>query len=517
MDMNLAIESFSKPVVLVVCDGLGHASPGLGNAVQLASMEFFEGLMGCYPSAYLAAAGEAVGLLPGFIGNSEVGHLTLGAGRVVKSSIVRFHELIQSGELIQHPSAKLLRDFAKTGKVLHVLGLLSDGGVHSHELHLYAMLDFALLCGIVNIVVHPILDGRDVAPTSAAVYLERLDNKLHELMHGRIGSLQGRFYAMDRDKNWDRTDVSYEMMCGFGSVFGGNWQAALAASYAVNEMDEFVKPILFSIGDAMQDGDAVIFVNVRPDRALQLASRLLLSDHKRSGRSLTFVLTGYRYDPDFHNPVILEPKLVQHTLLDTVVAAQPKRPIFLLAETEKYAHVTYFFKGMRYEQPQEETRVMIPSLKVRNYTTYPQMKAQSITDHLEEILLAVPNALCVVNYANADMVGHSGDLTAAIAACQILDLQLKRVFELVVNKMGGMLVVTADHGNAEAMLDPSGKPKTAHTANPVPFVVAGLGLERPSHLPKNLAGTHGIAHVSPTLLLLMGIDRPLAMVEPLSL
>ncbi len=516
--MNLATESSSKPVVLVVCDGLGHASSGPGNAVQLASMIFFDGLMHRYPSAYLAAAGEAVGLLPGFMGNSEVGHVTLGAGRVVKGSIVRFHELIQSGELMQHPSADVLRDFAQTGKALHVLGLLSDGGVHSHELHLHAMLEFAVQCGITNIVVHPILDGRDVAPASAAIYLERLDKKLRELTHGSIGSLQGRFYAMDRDKNWDRTSASYEMMCGSGDVVGGDWQTALAASYAANEMDEFVKPVLFGIGNAMQDSDAVVFVNVRPDRALQLTSRLLVCDNnKRPGLSLAFVLTGYRYDPGFHNPVILEPKLVQHTLLDIVAAAQPKRPIFLLAETEKYAHVTYFFKGMRDEHPQQETRVMIPSLKMRNYTTHPEMGAQSITDHLEEVLLTHPNALCVINYANADMVGHSGNLAATIAACRLVDAQLSRAFEIVVNKMGGVLAITADHGNAEAMLDSAGNPKTAHTANPVPFVVAGPGLERATHLPKNLVATHGIAHVSPTLLQIMGIELPAVMVEPLSL
>ncbi len=512
----------NQPVVLVICDGLGYAPAGPGNAVNAAPMNFFNNLLQHYPAAYLAAAGEAVGLLPGFIGNSQVGHLTIGAGRVVKSSIAQFHELVLSGQIFDHSAAAGLSDFARTGKTLHILGLLSDGGVHSHELHLYGMLDLAVHCGVKNIVVHPILDGRDVAQLSAATYLERLEKKLHALATGKIGSLQGRFYAMDRDKNWERTVLSYQMMCGLGNIKDSSWRYVLAESYERNETDEFVRPLLFGQENALQDGDAVVFVNVRPDRAMQLTTLLLCQEVQRinkvTQRAFAFVLTGSRYSAALHNPVIFEQESVRDTFLDVVEVAQPERPIFLLAETEKYAHVTYFFKGMRDQHSGKETRIMIPSLKERNYIAHPEMAAASITDELEKILDQHPGALCVVNYANADMVGHSGDLAATASACRVLDQQLVRVYKGVVEKHDGLLVITADHGNAEAMVDHDGNPKTAHTKNSVPFVMVASHLRHETvHEPIDCTYNKGVAFVAPTLLQQMGIERPLAMVEPLFL
>ncbi|MBM3886448.1 2,3-bisphosphoglycerate-independent phosphoglycerate mutase [Candidatus Dependentiae bacterium] len=513
----MKVDIINKPIVFVICDGLGHAFAARGNAVQLADMRALDFLMRHYPSAYLAAAGKFVGLLPGFIGNSEVGHITLGAGRIVKSSILRFHELITSGRLVTHATAKLLRDFAQTKKALHIVGLLSDGGVHSHEFHMYGMLDFAVQCGIKNIIVHPILDGRDVAPRSAAVYLQRLELKLQTLRYGRIGSLQGRFYAMDRDKNWERTAAAYDMLCGVGNVVKSDWQTVLAASYAAGITDEFVQPVLLNQDDSLIDDDAVFFINVRPDRAIQLTQRFLSKDFLLSRRRLAFVLTGFRYDKHFCNPVMLEPELVQETFLDIMEKEQPDRPVFLLAETEKYAHVTYFFRGMRDEHVKQETRVIIPSLKMRDYIAHPEMAARDITRYLFDIMDKNHNALCIVNYANPDMVGHSGDLAATIRACRIIDEQLNQIYELVVQKMNGILIITADHGNAEEKLDVAGNAKTAHTTNPVPFVLVAKELEQATHLPRNLAVTHGIAHVVPTLLDVLSIERPVSMVDSLVL
>lgn len=509
------------PVVFVVCDGLGKAPKNSGNAVEQAGMHFLHTLMQQYPAWFLAAHGEAVGLLPGFIGNSEVGHLTLGAGRIIKSSIARFHELIQSGKLAQHPHMQLLRTFATTGKTLHIIGLLSDGGVHSHELHLHSMLDYAVQNGIKKIVVHPILDGRDVAPKSGATYLNRLEQKLQALGVGKIGSIQGRFYAMDRNKNWDRTTAAYQMLCGTTPPQMNTWKHILDKAYTCGDFDEFVKPTLLDKQYAIQNDDAIIFVNVRPDRALQLTNILLNNQTQQQNnaplRNFSFVITGYRYASELKNPVILEPNLIQETILDVIATKASERPIFLIAETEKYAHVTYFFKGMRNEQFKQETRIMIPSLKVRNYIEHPEMAAASITDQIEQLLQQHQNSFCVVNYANADMVGHSGNFKATVAACLTLEAQLIRLYELVVKKMNGTLLITADHGNAEEMLDANGNQKTSHTTNPVPFVIAAIGLEATKpYPPKDLSQSFGIAHIAPTLLKYMALQQPTAMVEPLA-
>lgn len=503
------------PVALIIFDGFGYTKNCFGNAVEHAHMDFFNKLMQNYPSAYLAAAGEAVGLLPNLIGNSEVGHLTLGAGRVVKSSIVRMNDLIKSPQFFEHQAASLFRDFAQTGRTLHVLGLLSDGGVHSHDFHMHALIELAVYCGIKNIVVHPILDGRDVAPASANFYLSRLEQKLHTLCAGKIGSIQGRFYAMDRDNNHDRIHQSYSMLCGKGKNSSRDWRLALADAYAEGDFDEFVKPELFGIENALCDRDGIVFVNIRSDRALQLTKCLLGLSSQEAGVDFHFVLTGYRYHQSFKNPVILEPQLIQQTLLDVVGEVQSRRPIFLLAETEKSAHVTYFFKGMRDEISHQEKRIIIPSHKVRDYVAHPQMSAHEITGQLQSVLLSNPSAFCVVNYANADMVGHSGNFAAAIKACRVLDAQLKRVYELIVERMSGILFMTSDHGNAEEMIDSKGLEKTSHTMNPVPFIMVAKDLQSVACKTKYLADTHGISVVAPTILASMGIEPPQVMTKPL--
>lgn len=508
------------PVVFVICDGLGIAVKNPGNAVEEAGMNFLHNVMQQYPSWHLAAHGEWVGLLPGFIGNSEVGHLALGSGQVIKSSIARFHRLIESNSLAEQPHNQILKQFSFTGKKLHIIGLLSDAGVHSHELHLHSMLENAFQNGIKNIVIHPILDGRDVSPKSASLFLERLEQKIQSIGCGNIGSIQGRFYAMDRNQNWDRTTKSYAMLCSSIASPFKSWREALDAHYSTGKSDEFVNPVLLDTQWAMHNDDAIVFVNVRPDRAIQLTKIFLNKEIQTNNnvptKKFSFVMTGSRYAKELNNPVILEPTLIQDTILDVLANQVPSRHIFLIAETEKFAHVTYFFKGMRNEESKQETRLMIPSLKVENYKEHPEMRAAQITSQVEELLPKEKNAFCVVNYANPDMVGHSGNFKATTMACLVLEAQLIRLYHLVVEKMHGTLVITSDHGNAEEMLDAQGNAKTAHTTNPVPFVLISKDLRKPTpHRAHDLHTTHGIAHVAPTLLMHMGIEKPHAMVAPL--
>jgi 2,3-bisphosphoglycerate-independent phosphoglycerate mutase len=376
------------------------------------------------------------------------------------------------------------------------------------------MLALAARCGVKNIIVHPILDGRDVAPKSATTFLGRLEQQLQAVGVGVIGSLQGRFYAMDRDQNLDRTAAAYEMLCGQRLVATGSWAAYLDQSYQTGNSDEFVVPTLLDKRFALCDGDAMVFVNVRPDRAKQLTTCLLGQTPAGSLKKLAWVLTGYQYDAALHNPVIIKPINVSDTFLDVVAAARPAWPHFLIAETEKYAHVTYFFKGMRDEHPSYETRILIPSLKVRDYVGHPAMSAFAITQQVINTLTHHPGALCIVNYANADMVGHSGNLAAATAACSIVDKQLAQLYDLVVQRLHGTLIVTADHGNAEAMLDVHDQIVTAHTTNPVPFVIAQQSLHHAA-IPHNQSAGRGIAHVAPTVLKHLGIAVPTVMTEPL--
>lgn len=509
------------PFVLVICDGLGYTEKTAGNAATPTNMPFLHSTMREYPSHYLAASGRFVGLLEGFIGNSEVGHLTLGAGRIVQGSIARFHELIQTKKLSSHPVKEQLLEFARRGTRLHIIGLLSDGGVHSHELHLHSILELAVACGITKISVHPILDGRDVSSQSAPTYLKKLEQKIGILRYGSIASLQGRFYAMDRDKNWGRTAASYSMLCGSTERSNLTWEEIISKNYSQGVSDEFIKPVLLQPDEALQNGDALIFVNVRPDRAIQLAQLFTETapadlQAKISLKKLSLVVTGYRYTADMNNPVILEPEPVYDTLLDVVEKTQPWREVFLLAETEKYAHVTYFFKGMRDEQVPQEHRLLIPSLKLKNYGKNPAMSAKSITTQVQKILTQTKNPLCIINYANADMVGHGGNFTATQEACRILDQELMRLYKIIVEKYEGTLAITADHGKAEEMFDAYGTSKTAHTKNPVPFVVIQKALRQiqPSE-PLNISENYGIAHVAPTLLKLMAINQPDLMVDPL--
>jgi len=493
-----------KPVVLVIFDGFGDSSRTTGNAVAQAAMPMLDTLKSQYPHTLLGASGEYVGLLPGYIGNSEVGHLTLGAGRVTKGMLATIHQAIDDGSFFQNQV--LIKDFEQlqqSKKTLHLMGLISDGGVHSHEYHLHALLKIAAQCGIKQVFVHAFLDGRDVAPQSAERYLARLQQVFQHVGVGKISSVHGRFYAMDRDSNAERTQVSYDILVGKGCVKNVSWEHVLEKSYDQGVTDEFIEPVLLN-GDAkITRGDGVIFFNFRPDRARQLTN-MLNTNQKKIGFS--FFLTMTRYHQDFTNNVLFENRAIENTLLDALAEQLPyeKNRAFIIAESEKRAHVTYFFRGMREVLLPGEKCVIVPSKKMQNYAQSPEMSACEITQRVVQAL-DEHYRFYFINYANADMVGHSGDLQAAIKACEVLDQQLAVLYQEIVEKRNGTIVLTSDHGNAECMIDEAtGKPITAHTSNPVPILFVAKDLKEKKVEGNNL----GLAHVAPLLLTLMQLKIP---------
>jgi 2,3-bisphosphoglycerate-independent phosphoglycerate mutase len=472
----------TKPVMLVILDGFGMSNKlHQGNATIRAHMPTWNKLTAFYPWILLHASGSHVGLLDGYIGNSAVGHLTIGAGRVVKSMLKRIHEAIADRRFMNHPILNKHFDaLSKQGRRLHLMGLLSDGGVHSHIDHLYALIKGARDHNIKQVFIHAFLDGRDVAPCSASYYLEALEKKCKDLGVGFIASIHGRFYAMDRDNNWDRTCKSYETLCNESIMDRAiSWREVLANSYHQEVYDEFILPTRLVADGVMRDGDGVVFYNFRPDRARQLSEMFLNPNFDKVPRQyfkkLACFMSMASYNETFrqwHCDVLFEQELIEHTLLDTI-AEQRQGTIktLVIAETEKYAHVTYFFRGMREIRLSHETNILVPSLKEHSYVQHPEMSAYTITQKIVASLAEELIDFYVVNYANADMVGHAGNIEATIKACEILDEQLNILYEEVVQKREGTLIITADHGNAEQQIDENGNPHTSHTVNPVPLMV----------------------------------------------
>lgn len=473
------------PVALVILDGFGYSKEKKYNAIAQAQMPYFNQWWQQYPHAIIKAAGEAVGLPKGMSGNSEVGHLTLGAGRIIPQPMKLWFDAIEDGSFEQNEQLisgfKTLLD---VGGVLHIMGLLSDAGVHAHEQQIYASIKAAIHAGIKKIVVHPFLDGRDVAPRSAHIYLERLTQHIKEYNDGSsehvvIGSIHGRFYAMDRDNNWDRIEKSYRVLTEGQSEPYLLWEKVLERNYMHNITDEFIPPTQLNAAGQIQNGDGILFCNVRPDRARELTAAFvapssvhpeLVEGFTTKPLNLTFFMTPVAYDVHLPTTVLFE-RLPIHNTLKDILAAHNKT-IFAIAETEKYAHVTYFFRGENEEPVATETRVMIPSIVAQNYIHYPCMSAQKITDAVIASLRDDAKDFYLINYANADMVGHSGDFDATVQAVECLDVQLKALYDVIVQQMGGTLYITADHGKAEEMYNEStGQSQTAHTANPVPFLM----------------------------------------------
>jgi 2,3-bisphosphoglycerate-independent phosphoglycerate mutase len=473
-------------VALVVLDGWGCAPPGPGNAVELADTPVFDALWDRYPHTTLRASGEDVGLPPGQMGNSEVGHLTIGSGRVVFQDLMRVDKAIQSGELFTSPALTgAFRRARERGADVHLLGLVSYGGVHSHIDHLRALLELSRREGMAErTYVHAFTDGRDVSPTSAR-------HDLGELVAegARIATVSGRYYAMDRDRRWERTERALAaIMAGEGEP-ADDPVAAVEASYARGVTDEFIEPVVLPL-PRLRQGDAAIHFNFRPDRARQLSQRLL-----EEGVDLT---TMTRYRDDFDCPVVFEEQFVADTMAE-VLAEYGLRQLHV-AETEKYAHVTYFFNGGREQEWVGETRILVPS--PRDVATYDQKPEMSAAEVVDRFAAELPNgyAFAVVNYANPDMVGHTGVIPAVVHAVEAADAALGATVAAV-EALGGVSVVTADHGNAEQQLEADGvSPHTAHTTNPVPLVVTLPGAE--------LGEGGALADLVPTCLWLLGLPAP---------
>jgi 2,3-bisphosphoglycerate-independent phosphoglycerate mutase len=467
-------------VALVILDGWGCAMPGPGNAVELADTPVFDRLWAEYPNTTIKASGEAVGLPPGQMGNSEVGHLTIGSGRVLDQDLQRINRAIADGSFKENPA--LTAAFAKGGEV-HLLGLVSYGGVHSHMDHLKALVEFAPE----RTWIHAFTDGRDVSPHAAA-------DDLAELPAGRIATVVGRYYAMDRDGRWERTQRAYDAIVEGKGEHADDPVAAVGASYENGVTDEFIEPIVLDGRPRLTRDDAAIFFNFRPDRARQL-SKLLLDE----GFDLT---TMTRYSDELDCPVAFGEQRVDETLAQ-VLAEHGVRQLHV-AETEKYAHVTYFLNGGREEEWPGETRILVPSPRdVGTYDKKPEMSAPEVTERFCKELEDDGYGFAIVNFANPDMVGHSGVIPAVVEAVEAVDARLGRVVETV-QRLGGVLLITADHGNAEQMLEADGKsPHTAHTSNPVPLIVTDPAA--------SLRGDGELADLAPTALAYLGLTKPLQM------
>lgn len=498
--------AYRRPVALIVLDGWGLNPNPRANAVAAARTPNFDRYWAAYPHTELTASGEAVGLLPGQMGDSNVGHLNLGAGRVVYQTLVRIWKSIQDRSFFRLPAwADAIGRVRASGGALHIMGLVSDGGVHSHLDHLFALIDLARQEGLQKVYVHAFLDGRDVPPTSAPGYVEALERKLQEAGVGRIATVSGRYYAMDRDRRWERTRLAFAAIaCGQGEP-AASAVAAVQAAHARGETDEFVKPAVIGEPVPLQAGDTGIFFNFRPDRARQLTMALhdphFTGFTRPAGFTPLYMVSMTQYDQTFDLPVAFAPQFV-HMPMGEVVARAGLRQL-RIAETEKYPHVTYFFNGGEERQFPGEERVMIPSPKVATYDLQPEMSAYGIAAEAVRWIEEDRLDFMVLNFANPDMVGHTGVFAAAVRAVEAVDDCLGQVVEAIRRK-GGAALILADHGNADQMEDyETGQPHTNHTLNPVPCILVD------DTRPQARLRTGGVlANAAPTLLQVIGLARP---------
>jgi 2,3-bisphosphoglycerate-independent phosphoglycerate mutase len=500
-----------RPFVLAIIDGWGQSDDPFGNAIAVASTPVIDGLMSTSPWTTVAASGEAVGLPDGKQGNSEVGHLTIGAGRVIFQPLTRIDRAIRDGSFFDNAALCEAIDVAiRRGTALHLLGLVSTGGVHSDQSHAVALAELAHRRGLDRVHVHAFTDGRDTPPTSGAGFVARLIADLAAVGAGSVASVIGRYYAMDRDHRWDRTQRAYDQLVGSAGDVAVDAIGFIESEYARGVTDEFLPPVSIAASPEgrvrIEDGDTAVFFNFRPDRARQL-SHALVDDHvegfsrSRVVRDLHLV-TFTEYERDLRAAVAFPREDVTHTLAEQVSAAGLRQ--FHVAETEKYAHVTYFINGGREDPFPGEDRSLVPSPRVATYESTPEMSAAGITDATVDRLERGAADLVVLNYANPDMIGHTGDFAATVAAVEVVDTCIGRL-EAAVAAAGGAMLITADHGNAEHKIDPAdGSPLTAHTTSPVPVILVGAG-------PGPLRGGGGLADIAPTVLDVMGLAVPAEM------
>ncbi|MCU0491406.1 MAG: 2,3-bisphosphoglycerate-independent phosphoglycerate mutase [Chloroflexaceae bacterium] len=524
-----------RPVVLAIMDGWGIAPPGPGNAAELADTPHVDQWMATCPFTTLSASGLDVGLPDGQIGNSEVGHLNIGAGFIVYQDLTRISKAIHDGDFFENPQFHAAIHHARqSGGALHLLGLFGPGGVHAHEDHWHAMLELARRQNFSRVYLHLFLDGRDVLPRSALGFLDTLEDQIAKIGVGEIATVSGRYYAMDRDKRWERTGLAYDTLVSGHGLTAPDARTAIQQSYDKDVSDEFVLPTIIVRGGqpvaTIGDGDSIIFMNFRPDRGRQLTRALVLPDINEQirkhyekqqaegqplpshiwqrGRQLQnlYYVTLTEYEAGLPVQIAFGPKDVRHPLAEVISAAGRRQ--FHIAETEKYPHVTFFLNGGREVPFAGEERVLVPSPKVATYDLQPEMSAAGVTEKLLEAINSENYDFIIVNYANPDMVGHTGSIPAVITACETVDAGLAQVVPAIQAK-GGAVIIIADHGNAELMIDPtSGGPHTAHTTNPVPCILVaapGLGLGK-NEVSLRPAGR--LADVAPTLLDLMGLTPP---------
>lgn len=497
-----------RPAVLLIFDGWGMSDNTDHNAIEAARKPVWDRLWADYPHTLISTSGSAVGLPGGQMGNSEVGHLNLGSGRVVYQEFTRIGRSIRTGSFFTNRTLTDAVDTAATrGSAVHVLGLLSPGGVHSHEDHIHAMVKLAVEHGVERVYLHAFLDGRDMPPKSAEPSLKKMNEVFAELGRGRIATIVGRFYAMDRDHRWDRIKSAYDLITrGQAAHHADDAVQALQDAYARGESDEFIAAS--RIGDAVQveDGDVIVNMNYRSDRARQITRAFIFDDFDGFERSVRPELSAFvsltEYSKDFDIPVAYPPERLENTFGEYIANLGLHQ--LRIAETEKYAHVTFFFNG-GIEAPYEgEERILVPSPKVATYDLQPEMSAPEVTEKLVEAILSERFDAIICNYANGDMVGHTGNYEAAIEAIEVLDTCLGRVSDAVL-EVGGEMLITADHGNAEQMLDSkTQQPHTAHTTNPVPLIYVGY---RAPALMENGA----LCDITPTLLQIMDLPQPSAM------
>ncbi|MGE4293264.1 MAG: 2,3-bisphosphoglycerate-independent phosphoglycerate mutase [Desulfovibrio sp.] len=493
-----------KPTLLLILDGWGQAPAGPGNAVAQARTPNLNRLLKRWPSTSLACSGRAVGLPDGFMGNSEVGHMNIGAGRIVYQDMTRIDMAVEDRSLFENPALVELMEATKArGGRLHFLGLLSDGGVHSHQKHLYALVEMALGRGLEDVFVHAFLDGRDTPPTSGMGYVKDFRDARRRIGGGRIATLMGRYYAMDRDTRWERTKVAWDALVhGVGERCEGPLRG-LRDAYVAGETDEFVKPrIIDDVDGVIRDGDGVFLFNFRADRVRQITRAFFSEEFDGFERGEVPQLAGLasmtRYESSFPLPVAFPPQKLDGCLGEVVSGLGLRQ--LRIAETEKYAHVTYFLNCGREEPfPGEERRMIASPRDVATYDLKPEMSAMEVT---EQLLALLPDYdLCVCNLANLDMVGHSGIIEATVRATETVDACAGRLADAML-ALGGRVLLTADHGNAEEMLDQDGAPQTAHSHNPVPLVLMEEGREARTLKPGKLGD------IAPTLLRLWGVTPP---------
>ena len=496
-----------KPLALIILDGFGNNPSDYGNAIHAAKTPNLDKLFETCPHTLIGASGMDVGLPDGQMGNSEVGHTNIGAGRVVYQELTRITKSISDGDFFQNEAlCGAVENCKKNGSALHLMGLLSDGGVHSHNKHLYGLLELAKRAGLEKVYVHCFMDGRDVPPSSGKEYVEELMAKMKEIGVGKIASVMGRYYAMDRDNRWDRVEKAYAAM-----VYGEGETAecpvcAMEKSYAADVTDEFVVPVVCDKDGCIRENDSVIFFNFRPDRAREITRTLVDPDfagfERRNGFFPLYFVCMTQYDaamPNVH--VAFKPQSLANTFGQYI--SDHGLTQLRIAETEKYAHVTFFFNGGVEAPCKNEDRALIASPKVATYDLKPEMSAYEVTDELLARLDSGKYEGVILNFANCDMVGHTGGVEAAVSAVEAVDTCLGKVVDKILS-MGGRALITADHGNADQMYEPDGSPFTAHTTNPVPLLLVGDGTH-------TLKEGGRLADLAPTMLEMLGLPQPAEM------